>query len=141
MQLTSFTDYALRVLIHLARMPEPGLVTVPELSTRYRISRNHLVKVVHKLAIHGLILTTRGAGGGMQLGRPATAITVGEVVRLTEPHMNLVECFDLQQNDCLIVRDCALRSMLFEARRAFMDVLDRYTLAEAALAKQPRIPP
>lgn len=132
MQLTTFTDYSLRVLIHLARLPEPGMTTVPELAAHHRISRNHLVKVVNNLAHQGLVLTTRGAGGGLQLARPAGTITVGEVVRLTEPHMDLVECFDLKTNACRIVKDCFLRSILYDARRSFMTVLDAHTLADAA---------
>jgi Rrf2 family transcriptional regulator, nitric oxide-sensitive transcriptional repressor len=132
MQLTQFTDYSLRVLIYLARLPEPGIATVPEIARHHEISRNHLVKVVHNLAGHGFILTTRGKGGGMQLARPARMIGVGEVVRVTEPHMNLVECFDPKLNQCRIVRGCFLKAILHEARRSFMAVLDRYTLADAA---------
>lgn len=131
MQLTQFTDYSLRVLIHLARLPPPGMATVPEIADHHGISRNHLVKVVHNLAQHGLVLTTRGKGGGMQLARPPHTIGVGEVVRLTEPNMNLVECFDPKTNECRIVRGCFLKAALHEARRAFMAVLDGYTLADA----------
>jgi Rrf2 family nitric oxide-sensitive transcriptional repressor len=131
MQLTQFTDYSLRVLIYLARLPPPGLATVPEIAEHHGISRNHLVKVVHNLAQNGFIMTTRGKRGGMQLARPAHTIGVGEVVRLTEPNMNLVECFDVKANQCRIVRGCFLKAALHDARRAFMAVLDRYTLADA----------
>ncbi|WP_139559710.1 RrF2 family transcriptional regulator [Methylotetracoccus oryzae] len=132
MQLTQFTDYSLRVLIHLARLPTPGVATVSDIARHYAVSRNHLVKVVHNLATHGFIQTTRGKGGGMQLARPARMIGVGEVVRVTEPNMNLVECFDPKLNECRIVRGCYLKAILHEARRSFMQVLDHYTLADAA---------
>ena len=68
----------------------------------------------------------------MQLARPARMIGVGDVVRLTEPHMNLVECFDPKANECRIVRGCFLKAILYEARRSFLSVLDKYTLADAA---------
>lgn len=132
MQLTQFTDYSLRVLIYLARLPQPGMATVPEIASHFGISRNHLVKVVNNLATRGFIMTSRGKGGGMQLARPAATIGIGEVVRVTEPHMNLVECFDPKANQCRIVRGCALKGFLYEARRSFLAVLDRYSLAEAA---------
>ncbi len=132
MQLTQFTDYSLRVLIYLARLPEPGMATVPEIALHYGISRHHLVKVVNNLANQGFILTSRGKGGGMQLARPAHMIGVGEVVRSTEPNMNLVECFDPKANACRIVRGCFLKAILYEARRAFMNALEQYTLADAA---------
>ncbi len=132
MQLTQYTDYSLRVLIYLARLPEPGMATITEIADYHRISRNHLVKVVNNLANTGFILTTRGKGGGMRLSRPAHTIGLGEVVRLTETNMNLVECFDTKANQCCIARGCFLKTALYEARRAFMTVLDKYTLADAA---------
>ncbi|WP_020158626.1 MULTISPECIES: Rrf2 family transcriptional regulator [Methylobacter] len=132
MQLTQFTDYSLRLLIYLARLPEPGMATISEIAEYYQVSRNHLVKVANSLANQGLIMTTRGKGGGIQLARPAYTIGVGEVIRLTEVNMNLVECFDVPSNQCRLTRDCFLKGMLYEAQRAFMAVLDKYSLADAA---------
>lgn len=132
MQLTQFTDYSLRVLMYLARLPAPGMATVTEIAEHHGISRNHLVKVVHNLANHGFLITTRGKGGGMQLARPAHTIGVGEVVRLTEPNMNLVECFDRKDTGCRIARSCFLKAIMYEARRSFLSVLDKYSLSDAA---------
>jgi Rrf2 family protein len=132
MQLTQFTDLSLRLLIYLARLPEPGMATISEIAEYYQISRNHLVKVTNNLANQGFIMTTRGKGGGIQLARPAYTIGVGEVVRLTELNMNLVECFDAATNQCRLTRNCFLKATLYEAQRAFMAVLDKYTLADAA---------
>jgi Rrf2 family nitric oxide-sensitive transcriptional repressor len=135
MQLTQFTDYSLRVLIYLARLPEPGISTVPEIAQHFPISRHHLVKVVQKLALNGFVLTSRGKGGGIQLSRPPEAIGMGEVIRVTEPNMNLVECFDPKTNQCRIIKDCYLKAILFESRMAFLAVLDRFSLADAAESK------
>lgn len=132
MQLTQFTDFSLRVLIYLVRLPEAGMATIPEIADYYRISRNHLVKVVNKLANSGLIVTVRGKGGGLRLARPAGTITIAQVIRLTEPNMNLVECFDPAANRCRIDRGCFLKAILYEARKDFLATLDRYTLADAA---------
>lgn len=132
MQLTSFTDYALRVLIYLARAPEPGMVTITEIAGHFQVSRAHLVKVANTLSNNGFVETLRGKGGGMRLARPAHTIGIGEVVRVTEPHMNLVECFDAKTNQCVIVRGCFLKAILYESRQAFMASLDKYTLADAA---------
>jgi len=132
MQLTQFTDYSLRLLIYLARLPEPRLATIAEIADYHQISRNHLVKVANSLANQGFVMSTRGKGGGIQLARPAYAIGVGEVVRRTELNMNLVECFDIPSNQCRLIRNCFLKATLYEAQRAFMAVLDKYTLADAA---------
>ncbi|MEQ1637851.1 MAG: Rrf2 family transcriptional regulator [Methylococcales bacterium] len=132
MQVTQFTDYSMRVLIYLARLPEPGTATIAEIAEFHQISRNHLVKVANSLANNGFILTTRGKGGGIQLARPPNTIGVGEIIRLTETNMNLMECFDVQLNQCRITRDCFLKGIMYEARQGFMAVLDKYTLADAA---------
>ena len=125
MQLTQFSDFSFRVLIYLARLPEPGTATIGEISEYFKISRNHLVKVVNNLASQGFIFTTRGKGGGLKLGRPAHRIGVGEVFRAAEPNMELVECFNMQTNRCRIAQGCGLKGELYEARQSFMAVLDK----------------
>lgn len=129
MQLTLYTDYSLRVLIYLGINTERQ-ATITEIAKDYGISRNHLVKVVHNLGSLGYIRTTRGRNGGLWLARPAEEINVGEVVRRTEAHFNLVECFDIEHNTCPIASVCALIRPLKEARSAFLQVLDAYTIAD-----------
>ena len=108
------------------------MATITEIADYHQISRNHLVKVANSLTNQGFIISTRGKGGGIQLARPAFTIGVGDVVRQTEANMNLVECFDTSNNNCLLIRNCFLKASLYEAQRAFMAVLDKYTLADAA---------
>ena len=100
MQLTRYTDYSLRVLLYLAVHPEGG--TVPEIAQVYGVSQHHLVKVVHNLGKLGMVLTTRGKGGGVKLNQPAEDIRIGEAVRRLEPHFNLAECFNSDANTCPI---------------------------------------
>ncbi len=128
MRLTSFTDYTLRALIYLALRPDQ-LVTIGEISTAYSVSNNHLMKVVHQLALSGDVATLRGQHGGLRLGRPATDINLGAVVRRCEPDMRIVPCFG-EENCCVIGADCVLAGILDEALSAFLAVLDRYTLAD-----------
>ena len=129
MQLTLYTDYSLRVLLYLGLNPRE-MSTITDIADSYRISRNHLVKVVHNLAIQGFVNTTRGRGGGISLARSPAAINIGDVVRHTEVNFHLVECFDRERNTCPIAVACILKSALHEAQRAFMAVLDGYTLAD-----------
>ncbi|MEJ7927610.1 Rrf2 family transcriptional regulator [Sphingobium sp. AN641] len=143
MQLTRHTDYALRVLIHLAATPS-GRATITEIADSYDLSRSHLMKVVHSLGLGGFIDTRRGRGGGFALARPADAIGIGDVVRHAEPGMTMADCAH-----CAIRPACGLTGILAEATHAFMAVLDRYSLADAArdraglaalLAARPRPP-
>ena len=124
MRLKSYTDYALRVLMHLAAQPD-RLASIAEIARTYRVSHNHLTKVVHDLRKEGYLDAVRGRSGGIRLGRPATEITVGEIVRHTEAGFDLVDCAS-----CVIAPACSLTAALHEARAAFMAVLDRYTLAD-----------
>ena len=135
MQLTLYTDYSLRVLLYLG-LNTRRMATIADISRSYGISRNHLVKVVHNLAMQGFINTTRGRGGGITLARPAAKINIGDVVRHTEVNLHLVECFDRERNTCPIAAACFLKSALYEAQRAFITVLDRYTLADVVDNKE-----
>jgi Rrf2 family nitric oxide-sensitive transcriptional repressor len=129
MQLTSYTDYALRVLIYLA-LHDERLVTIAEMASAYGISKNHLMKIVYQLGQNGFVETVRGWGGGLRLGQLPERLSLGHIVRQMEPHFNIVECFDPTTNRCPITPVCGLTHVLFEARGAFMTVLDRYTLAD-----------
>ena len=127
MRLTVYTDYALRMLMHLA-VKDGGRVTITEVADAYGISKAHLTKVAHQLGVAGYVQTVRGKGGGLRLARPAEEIGLGEVVRHTEPDMALVPCFGPVHGPCPIVPACGLRGALYEARQAFLAVLDRYSL-------------
>lgn len=124
MRLKSYTDYALRVLMHLAARPD-RLASIAEIARTYRISHNHLTKVVHDLRKQGFLDAVRGRSGGIRLARPASEISVGAVVRHTEGTFDLVDC-----GSCVIAPACALTAALHEARAAFMAVLEGYSLAD-----------
>jgi len=129
MQLTRFTDYSLRVLVYLGAHPT-RLCTISEIAEAYRISENHLMKVVNRLATAGYIETVRGKGGGMRLSRAPKLINIGAVVRDMEERFDIVECFDEQHQDCPLLPACALKSVLADARRNFMSTIDRYSLQD-----------
>jgi len=134
MQLTIFTDYGLRSLMYLAAQPD-RICSVREISEHYGISRNHLVKVVHRLAQLGLIHSRKGKGGGIQLANCPEKFLLGNLIRQLEPNMNLVECFNQNTNTCKVVSACQLKYYLFEANESFIQTLNRHTLADAVTNK------
>ena len=138
MRLTTFTDYALRVLIHLASVPG-GRATIGGIAQAFAISESHLVKVVHALGREGILETTRGRGGGITLARAPESINVGRVVRFTEGIDVPAECFDPARNNCAIARVCRLSGVLRDATRAFHAVLDGYTLADLVRDSAPLV--
>jgi len=129
MRLTTFTDYSLRVLIHVASAPE-GRATIAEIARVFAISEHHLVKVVHRLGKAGFLANRRGHGGGLRLARPARDIGIGQVVRATEGPDVPAGCFGDARNTCVLSGGCRLAGVLVEATRAFHEVLDRYTLED-----------
>jgi Rrf2 family nitric oxide-sensitive transcriptional repressor len=129
MQLTLFSDYALRIALYLASHPDRRC-SVDEVSRAYGISRAHLVKVVQRLTELELVSATRGRGGGLRLARAPEDINVGALVRATESHFDLVECFDAATNTCPISPVCGLKGTLVRAQKAFLAVLDEATLAD-----------
>lgn len=129
MQLTKHTDYAFRVLIYLASLPEDRLATVQEIAEHYGVSRSHIMKIVNKLATAGLIQASRGQHGGLRLGQPREAINLRSVIELMEATLKPVNCDDPV---CLIRRDCTLKNILFDAQRQFLEHVGRYTLADLA---------
>jgi Rrf2 family transcriptional regulator, nitric oxide-sensitive transcriptional repressor len=129
MRLTTFTDYSLRVLIYLAAAPGHRS-TIGEVAAAYGISEHHLVKVVQFLGKEGILINTRGRGGGMQLAHAPAAINVGRVVRLAEGESHPAECFESDTNTCGLSGVCHLQRVLGEAVKAFHATLERYTLED-----------
>jgi Rrf2 family nitric oxide-sensitive transcriptional repressor len=83
MRLTTFTDYALRVLIHVASRPR-GAPRSRKSHARFAISEHHLVKVVHRLGKAGFSRQYARARWRLRLALPAGEIGIGRVVRATE---------------------------------------------------------
>ena len=130
MHLTSFTDFGLRTLMYLAARPE-DMSSVKEISEHYGISRNHLVKVVHRLSQLGYIKTIKGKGGGIQIVSGTEKLRLGDLIRQLEPNMTVVECFNPETNTCNISGHCNLKHYLFESTKSFTDTMNKYTLADA----------
>lgn len=135
MHLTSFTDYGLRTLMYLAAH-SGELSSVKEISEHYNISRNHLVKVVHRLSQLSYIQTTKGKGGGIRIAENTTSLRLGDLIAALEPNMFMAECFDAQTNTCRITGSCQLKHYLFEATKDFIDSMNKYTLADTVKNKK-----
>ncbi|OYY70596.1 MAG: hypothetical protein B7Y12_11340 [Rhizobiales bacterium 24-66-13] len=83
------------------------------------------MKVVNDLSRAGYVESVRGRFGGIRLARPAESLNIGDVIRHTEEGFDLVDC-----SKCVIAPACGLTKVLCEAVAAFLQVLDRYTLAD-----------
>jgi Rrf2 family nitric oxide-sensitive transcriptional repressor len=129
MQLTRYTDYALRALLYLGAHPGE-IVPAPAIARAYRISPDHVAKATKALTRVGILRATRGSAGGVELARPPARIRIGTVVRMLEGEARLVECFDPEHSRCPLTGACRLAGALAEAQAAFFTTLDAYTLED-----------
>jgi Rrf2 family nitric oxide-sensitive transcriptional repressor len=117
------------MLMHLA-VNSKSLTTIAETADRYALSKNHLMKVAYLLGQNGFIETVRGRSGGLKLAMNPNDIILGQVVRTMEGDSIMAECFPGGKGECLITKECRLKSILSEAQTAFYDCLNQYTLAD-----------
>jgi len=135
MHLSRFSDYSMRVLMYLA-VQRGRVVTIAKIAATYKISENHLTKVVHYLGQQGYIETIRGKGGGIRLTKSLTDINLGELARSTEGNDGLLPCVN-GEGDCCIMPVCRLIAILNESQQALYQVFDKYTLADLVTDKVP----
>ncbi len=128
MQLTQFTDYSLRALIYIAL--KKNTCTIKDITSAYMISSNHMNKIIHNLAKLEIINTVRGKNGGITLAVNPENINLGALILKLESNFDLVPCFNKEKANCCIAPVCKLKHVLYEARKAFMNVLDQFTLAD-----------
>ncbi len=129
MQLNRFTDYALRVMMHLAAA-NGRLMSTREIADLHDAKYNHLAKVTQWLANEGYIETIRGRSGGIALAKQPDQICIGTLVRKLESQTALVECMREDRGNCRLSVACGLAVVLKDAEESFFRTLDQVTLAD-----------
>ncbi|NVK16814.1 MAG: Rrf2 family transcriptional regulator [Rhodobacteraceae bacterium] len=127
MRITKRTNIAVRLLMYCAAH-EDRLVTKAEIAECCNISENHLAQVINQLSQLGYLATQRGRNGGMNLGKPAAEIRIGDVFRDVEGNLPMVECFADADNTCPLASACRLKVALADAAQAFYTSLDDISL-------------
>lgn len=136
--LSQKAKYGLRALVALARA-EGEQVSAGELAVRAGAPRKFLEAILLELSRNQIVLSRRGKFGGYVLARPATDITFAEVIRIIDGPLALAPCVSPRLGfrkcvDCPDLATCTLREALLRARDATADVLEAYSLADAALS-------
>lgn len=134
MRLTRQTNYAVRILMYCAANTDE-LSRVPDIARSYAVSELFLFKILQPLVSSGLISTVRGRNGGIRLAKPATEISLLDVITVTEENFSMAECFDSETADCPLINSCAFNSALHEALDAFFAVLARYSIDDLVRAR------
>lgn len=135
MQITRASDYAVRVMIHLAALPQSSTVRQSELSRETDVSGHFLSKVLQQLVRSRLIRSQRGAGGGYSLAVPAESVSLLDVVEAIEGPLRLNQCIGEGQS-CERKTWCPAHAVWAEAQAAIVTVLGAASMA--GLANQAR---
>ncbi|APC96489.1 Rrf2 family transcriptional regulator [Francisella frigiditurris] len=129
MNLTSFTDYSLRVLIILGSNPSCKFKT-KDLADNLGIKLNHATKVIHNLSNLEYIRSYKGRDGGISISQGAYESKLSKIVKDLEP-LNIVECFSIEKYPkCFLLPQCKLKSILHQATNDFIKRLEKYTLLD-----------
>ena len=127
MRLTRQTNYAMRILMYCAANDD-RLSRIPEIAAAYTVSELFLFKILQPLVESGFVETVRGRNGGVRLKKPASQITLFDVIRVTEENFSMAECFENDAAECPLVDSCGLNEALRKALGAFFEVLEGYSI-------------
>ena len=132
MKITSQEEYGLRCLLQLAQLPHGQIVSVKEIAGKEGLSSAYVEKLLRLLSRAGLVHSMRGVNGGYVLNRPATQVTLGEVVRALgtiETTTHICSVFTGNQDACVHFNNCGLRSVWAGLTTYIQKFFDQTTLA------------
>lgn len=137
MKLSKKGEYALRSLIDLAMAHAMGreLVPLSALAEAQRIPAGFLEQILLQLKREGLLKSTRGKYGGYALAVPASKIKMGDIVRMVDGPLAPIRCASQTAYapcSCPDEDHCGLRLLMLDVRQAISNVMDRYSLEQAA---------
>ena len=117
------TDYAARVVLHLAGVEDGTLVPIAEVAAKRLLPQPFVRRVVGKLVTAEIVETQRGAGGGIRLAKPASTISLLNVVNAVEGKIVLNRCVDSPQA-CPLTKTCPVQRTWTGATRLLEDYLE-----------------
>ena len=131
MKITAQEEYGLRCLLQLARIPQHPLVSVKVIAAKEGLSHAYAEKLLRILSKAGLVHSVRGLKGGYMLNRPASAITLGEVVRalgMVQTTNHICQSFTGNERICVHFDDCGIRSVWSGLTTYIQTFVDQRTL-------------
>jgi Rrf2 family protein len=133
MHLLAQEEYGLRCMLQVARSRGEEPLTIPQIAGAEGLSSEYTAKLMRALRQGGLVVSTRGAGGGYRLARPAHEITAWEVLEVLGGPIfpdSFCETHPGQRRDCIHSTNCSVRALWRTVEHSVRGVLDRITLAD-----------
>ncbi len=121
MRLSQTAEYALRAALHMAEHDGGTAIPVGDIAKSLGVPRNYLSKILHQLARAGVLVSTRGPGGGFRLRDSPDQLTLAEVVSPVDPIADERRCL-LGREECSNINPCAAHGRwgaIAESMRAF----------------------
>ena len=138
--LSQKAKYALKALCRMAGGPQGKLILVSEIAEREQAPRKFLELILLDLKRHGLVYSQRGKNGGYALAKPASQITLGEVIRILDGPLAPLPCASLSGyrrcSDCDNEEICPVRVVMRQVRDAMASIVDNTSIADAAAARE-----
>jgi Rrf2 family protein len=131
LRLSKKADYALIAMRHLAVRPDQGDSSTREIAEQYDIPVELLAKVLQRLTREGLVDSHQGTRGGYHLSRPATAISVADVIEAIDGPFTVTACSTDEEN-CDQYAKCSVRDPLWRIKERILIALRTCTVAELA---------
>ena len=131
LRLSKKADYALMAVRHLALKSGPSSASAREIAEQYDIPIELMAKVLQRLVRAGLLISTQGTRGGYTLGRPASSISVADVIQAIDGPFTVTAC-STEKNDCEQYSKCSIRDPLWQIRERIAATLGTVTIAEMA---------
>lgn len=136
MRLSNLADYAVVTMSQAARHCGGGRTSAAELAEQTGLPAPTVQKVVSKLTAAGLLRSARGTGGGLQLARPAAAISLADIVEAMEGPIALTSCVDEGRHDCALEGSCAVQPHWPIVNNALRGALADISLAQLARTEE-----
>ena len=122
--------YGIRAAVYVALMKDDRkYVPIKEVSSELGISFHFLTKILQKLTNHKIMISYRGPNGGVALARPASDISLMDMITAIEPHEEFDQCI-LGLEGCGVAIPCPLHEQWGEARDQIKAMFDNTNLAE-----------
>lgn len=132
MRITTWAEYGVICALHLARRADEGLISGREISEREKLPPDYAEQILLRLRRAGIVTSTRGARGGYALARPASAITVREILAASELVTFDLHCHThpVDEARCSASHDCSIRPVWQMLQRRIDEVLEAVLLSD-----------
>ena len=139
MQLTRAADYAVRVMVYLAKVPRDHRVLLPAIGDATSVPQSFLSKVLQTLTRAQLVTSRRGPAGGCQISAHGQQASMRDVIEAIDGPMSLNVCLN-DNRSCSRKAWCPAHPVWIKAQEALLNVLGSALISDLASGKQRGFP-